>query len=242
MRLPHRPSHGVLAGYAGLLLGTIAVAGGPAFAAGLINGHKLKTGTVTSAKLAKNSVTAAKIKPGAVREVAIAANAITGAKIKDRSLGLVDLSAAARSALAAGQGGPGAVMSSNIAAGAVTADKLALGGVGTPAIADGAITTPKLAEGAASGSKIPARVFAAAGHVAFQAIAAASVTCPIGQQALGGGVDLDDASFPIGGLVPVVTVSAPIFVSGSAPTGWTAEVNNPDTAIAADFTVYAICA
>ena len=51
MHLPHRPSHGVIAGYAGLLLGTLAVAGGPAFAAGLINGHNLKRGSVTSTKL-----------------------------------------------------------------------------------------------------------------------------------------------------------------------------------------------
>lgn len=42
--------------------------------------------------------------------------------------------------------------------------------------------------------------------------------------------------------MPVVTVSAPIFVPGSAPTGWTVKVANPDTSVSTTFTVYAICA
>ena len=66
MKPPKRPTHGVIAGYAGLVLGTIAVAGGPAMAAGLINGHNLRKGTVTSGKLATGAVTAPKIRSGAV--------------------------------------------------------------------------------------------------------------------------------------------------------------------------------
>ena len=242
MHLPHRPSHGVIAGYAGLLLGTLAVAGGPAFAAGLINGHNLKRGSVTSTKLGAHSVTAAKIKPGAVTAAALGKNAVTGANIQDRSLGLVDLSVAARASLTAGPAAAGSVMSENIANGAITGEKLAFGGVGSAAIADGAITTPKLAEGAATGSKIPARVVSFAGQAGALTVGSASVSCPVGKQALGGGVDLDDQPFPVGGIVPLVTVSAPIFGLDNIPTGWTAEVNNPDTAIAAQFTVYAICA
>ena len=123
-----------LAGYAGLLLGTIAVAGGPAFAAGLINGHKLKPGTVTSAKLAKNAVTAAKIKPGAVTAPAIARGAVDASKIKDLSIGLADLSVAARASLVGGPVGAASVTSATIVGGAV-ATAAATGAVSTAAVA-----------------------------------------------------------------------------------------------------------
>ncbi len=252
MKLPHRPSHGVIAGYAGLLLGTLAVAGAPAMAAGLINGKTIKKGTVTSAKLAKSSVTASKIRTGAVTRTklargsvtgaAIAAGAVDGARVKDLSLGVADLSLAARAALRGGPVGASSVTTATIASGAVTTEKLAAGAVTTAAVADGTITKAKLAEGAVSGSKIPAHVVSLSQPVAFQSVGVATASCAAGEQALGGAVAVDAAAFPLGGLVPVVTISAPIFGADGIPTGWTAEVNNPDTTIPADFTVYAICA
>jgi hypothetical protein len=262
MHLPHRPSHGVIAGYAGLLLGTLAVAGGPAFAAGLINGHNLKTGTVTSAKLAKESVTTAKIKSGAVTKTklgntavtaaAIAPGAVDASKVKDLSLGITDLSVAARVALAAAPVAAASVSSATIVSGAVTTDKLATGAVNTEAVADGAITTAKiadgsitaakLADGTVGGATIPAHVVQAPGSAsALSNSPLALAVCPVGEKALGGGVAVVDFPATAGSIGPVVMVSAPTATDG-VPTGWSGKVRNVNTTLVASFTVYAICA
>ncbi len=238
MHLPHRPSHGVIAGYAGLLLGTLAVAGGPAFAAGLINGHNLKTGTVTSAKLAQGVGDAGEDQVWRCHETKLGNTAVTAAAIAPGAddapgsdpLGLVDLSVAARARARRRPGGSRVGSSARTSPTVRYDEKLALGGVGTAAIADGAITTAKLADGAATGSKLPtARVVGstpaqwcrrpvARVRSAFVALA----VCPVGEQALGGGVavDLTARPFPVGRIVPAVTVSAPIFGHDNVPTGW----------------------
>jgi hypothetical protein len=292
MQLPHRPSHGVIAGYAGLLLGTIAVAGGPAMASGLINGRDIKRGTITATKLAPNSITAAKVRDGAITSrklatgavtaAAVAPGAIDGSKIRDQSLGIAELSMAARAALYGGPAGAGSVTTTTIADGAVTAGKLASGAVETASVADGAITAAKLAagavdtsavadgaitatklaansvntlaiadgtitsakmeDGAAGGAKIPALVTSVVGHVNNQSWAVVSLPCMPGKQALGGGVTIDDAAFPVGGVMPIPTVNAPTFGIDNIPTGWTVKVSNGHTALGAFFTVHVICA
>jgi hypothetical protein len=207
MKSLKRPTHGTVAGYAGLLLGTIAVAGGPAMAASLVNGRNLKQGSVTAAKLAPGSVTAAKIRTGAVTRTklapsavtasAIAAGAVDGSKVKDLSIGVADLSLVARALLKAAPATPDSVTTTTIVNNAVTADKLADFAVTTSKIADGAVASAKIANGAITAAKI------ADGAVGITAIADSAVgSSKIADGAVGG------AKIPAGVVSAVAHVNA----------------------------------
>ena len=71
----------------------VALSTGTAYAAG-----QLADGSVTSAKLAKNSVTSAKIKPGQVKSSDLAAKSVSSATVKDGSLKAADLAPGAAAA------------------------------------------------------------------------------------------------------------------------------------------------
>ncbi|HEY5914982.1 MAG TPA: glycosyl hydrolase family 28-related protein [Verrucomicrobiae bacterium] len=98
-------------------------------------------GTITSNKLAPDSVGVGNIARGAVTSVQLATNSVT-------------ISAILNGAVTTAKLAPGAVTSANLAAGAVTAAKLGPGAVTTAGLASGAVTAGKLAPGAVTGPAI----------------------------------------------------------------------------------------
>lgn len=92
---------------------------------------QISAGSVDTAELADNAVTAGKIAAGAVDTSELATDAVTAAKI---AAGAVDTSELATDAVTAAKIAAGAVDSSELASGAVTADKLAAGAVDQAAV------------------------------------------------------------------------------------------------------------
>lgn len=130
------------------LLALVVAAGGTGWAATLVGTAQLRGGAVTSAKLARNSVTTVKIKPGAVTATRLARNSVRGSAIVD--------GAVTRSKL-----GPLAVDTFALNLGAVRTDQLGDGAVTTPKLADAAVTTAKVADGAITGVKVAANAITA---------------------------------------------------------------------------------
>jgi hypothetical protein len=167
-----RRKHGTAAGYLGLGLSVIALTGGTALGASMIDGTSVKPGTVRTRALGKSSVTSAKIHMAAVTSVKLAqsavvsrtlhrgsvtadklaANAVTSASIAPGTLQMSDLSPALASAMSA-IGGTGAAGPPG-SAGAPGSPGAA--GVSSSVINDGAVTTSKLADGAITDTKLAA--------------------------------------------------------------------------------------
>ncbi|MEA2404612.1 MAG: hypothetical protein QOE08_1259 [Thermoleophilaceae bacterium] len=161
-------------GGAGFVLGLASLfisLGGPAWAASVIDGHRLKNGSVTNAKLGRNSVTTTKIrtgavwssdvhdgslilndlsaglrsqfgiKDGAVTTNKLADNAVTGAKVANSSLGGADIAT-------------DSIGSSDLAANSVRASELAANSVGTSELAPNAVASENVVNGAISATKL----------------------------------------------------------------------------------------
>jgi hypothetical protein len=172
--------------------------GGAAFAA-----VKIPPNAVKTKNIANQAVTNPKIK----RE------AVTSGKIRNGGVNAVDL-------------GAGQVTNEKLATGAVTGKKLAKKAVSERTIANEAVTIGKLGKESVDASKISTSLWAQlVRNVAYENASSASnseanktatVNCPKGKEAIGGGVRLE------GELAEVaVTGSYPI-ANGSSRTGWEA--------------------
>jgi hypothetical protein len=172
--------------------------GGTAFAA-----VTLKPNQVKAVNIARQAVTNAKIKT----------QAVTSGKIKNGGVNSVDI-------------GAGQVTNEKIATGAVSAKKIAKKAVTDRTIANEAVTIGKLGRESVDASKLSTSLWAQlVRNVAYfnspsvensEANKTATVECPKGKEAIGGGARLE------GELADVaVTASYPLS-SGNSRTGWTA--------------------
>jgi hypothetical protein len=123
------------------LLALVIAAGGPSWATTLVGTGGLRTGAVTTAKLAPGSVTTPKIRAGAVTTAKLARGAVQGRAIFDGAITTSKL-------------GRGAVDAGALAAGAVGTAQLALASVGAGQIADGSVDASKLVDGAVTSAKL----------------------------------------------------------------------------------------
>jgi hypothetical protein len=194
--------------------------GGTAFAA-----VKLNAGQVKAVNIAKQAVTNAKIKK----------QAVTSGKIKNGGVNALDI-------------GAGQVIGEKIATGAVTGKKIAKKAVSPRTIAEEAVTGGKLANEAVTAAKLSPSLYAQlVRNVAYVSAGSASnsepnkavtASCPVGKQAISGGVRLE------GELAEVsVTGSYPVS-SGTLRTGWEAIAHETGTGQAGAWSVvaFAVCA
>ena len=228
-----RPSHGAVAGYLGLMFGVLALTGGSSYAAQLLDGKMLKSGSVkapklakgsvTAAKLHKNAVTAPKLNKNSVTAVKLAKNAVTTRSIKNRSVTAIKLA-------------PNSITPALLGLSAVTSEKLADSSILTSKLSDGSITTSKIADGAVTGAKVPLQVVTVNTTVAAGTTESATATCPTGMRAFGGGVKLDDATITIN---TGVRQSQPVVDAKGNPVGWSGTAIS--LLVATPFHVYAVC-
>ena len=139
----------------------LAVAGGTATAAQLIDGRDLVPGSVTRSKLQKNAIGADQIAAGAVTSSELRADGVKNVNIADN-----------------------AVKTANIANGAVTRAKIANGAVSGTQILDGSITAADLGPSAAL-PKVVVRTTTAT--VPDGPATEIAISCPAGEVALSGG-------------------------------------------------------
>jgi hypothetical protein len=124
------------------LLALFVALGGPAQAAGLINGKLLKRGSVTGKAVKDRSLRVRDLSKPSVRKLRTTpAGSVTEAKI-------------ANGAITPGKLAPGAVGSAAIAAGGVSSGNLAGGAVGSPQVADGSLTGADIADGGLAANDI----------------------------------------------------------------------------------------
>jgi hypothetical protein len=172
--------------------------GGTAFAA-----VKLGPGQVKSVNIARQAVTNAKIKT----------QAVTSGKIKNGGVNAVDI-------------GAGQVTNEKIGTGAVSAKKLAKKAVTSRTIAEEAVTIGKLGKESVDASKISTSLwaqlvrnvsyFSAASTSDSEANKSATVECPKGKEAIGGGARLE------GELAEVALTGSYPLSAGNSRTGWVA--------------------
>jgi hypothetical protein len=194
--------------------------GGTAFAA-----VKLAPGQVKAVNIARQAVTNPKIKQ----------QAVTSGKIKNGGVNALDI-------------GAGQVTGEKLATGAVTGKKIGKKAVSPRTIAKEAVTTEKLDNESIVASKLSASFYdQLLRNVAYESASSASnsepnktatVNCPTGKEAIGGGVRLE------GELAEVsVTGSYPVS-SGAVRTGWEAIAHETGAGQAGNWSVVAfvICA
>jgi hypothetical protein len=194
--------------------------GGTAFAA-----VKLGPGQVKAVNIARQAVTNAKIKT----------QAVTSGKIKDGGVNARDL-------------GAGQVTSEKIATGAVTGKKIAKKAVSPRTIANEAVGTDKLASESIVASKLSSGLYSQlVRNVAYSNTSSvtnseqnktATVSCPSGKEAIGGGVRLEGELENV-----AVTGSYPV-ASGAARTGWEAIAHETGAGPYGDWSIVAfvVCA
>jgi len=204
--------------------------GGSAYAA-----TKLGVGQVKAVNIAKQAVTNPKIKT----------QAVTSGKIKNLGVFAQDL-------------GTGSVITSKIAKNAVNNSKLGKEAVGANKIKANAVTEEKIAKEAVGrakigyeavdASKISSSLYAQlVRNVSYynsisvtnnEANKTATVECPSGKQAVGGGVRLE------GELKNVATTASYPYYNGSAHNGWTAIAHESGEGPFGDWSIvaFAVCA
>lgn len=166
---------------------------------------------------------AVKIPPNAVKARNIASQAVTNAKIKTQAVTSGKIKNGGVNALDIGAG---QVTNDKIATGAVSAKKIARKAVTGRTLAEESVTTAKIGKEAIDASKISAALwlqlvrnvsyFSAGSASDSEANKTATVSCPSGKEAIGGGVRLE------GELAEVaVTGSYPV-ANGNSRTGWSA--------------------
>ncbi len=174
-------------------------------------------------KIPTNAVKARNIAPQAVTNAKLKREAVTSGKIKNGGVNALDIGAGQ---VTSDKLATGAVTSKKIAKKAVSPRTLASNAVGTDAIANEAVTTGKIGKEAVDASKISSSLwiqlvrnvayFSATSASDSEANKSATIECPKGKEAIGGGVRLE------GELAEVaVTGSYPIS-NGNSRTGWAA--------------------
>lgn len=166
--------------------------------------------TYAAVTLPKNSVGAKQIKKNGVSASEIKRNAVGASEIR-----------------------PNAVASGDIADNGVAGADLSDNSVGAGEVADGSLGATDLQAGLLNFPSITAQTEAATVALANNSSASYTVTCPAGQQAIGGGGrgDATDSEYTI------VTSSRPVIstditeppVDGGTFTGWRITVLNPQT-------------
>jgi hypothetical protein len=194
--------------------------GGSAYAA-----TKLGPGQVKAVNIASQAVTNSKIKT----------QAVTSGKIKDLGINAADL-------------GTGSVVNSKIASKAVTSAKLGNEAVGSTQLAKNAVTETRIGKEAISASKISTSLWGQlVKNVSYYNSASvtnnepnksATVECPAGKEALGGGVRLE------GELKEVATTGSYPYYNGSVHNGWTAIAHESGAGPYGDWSIvaFAVCA
>jgi hypothetical protein len=162
-------------------------------------------------KIPPNAIKAKNIANQAVTNPKIKREAVTSGKIRNGGVNAVDL-------------GAGQVTSEKLGTGAVTGKKIAKKAVSERTIANEAVTTGKIGKEAIDASKISTSLYAQlVRNVAYfnsssvtndEANKTATIECPKGKEAIGGGVRLEGelASVAVTGSYPVS--------SGNSRTGW----------------------
>lgn len=183
---------------------------GAAYAAG-----KIGTGAVKATNIAKEAVTNPKLKK----------QAVTSGKIKDGNVNAADLA-------------PGAVINSKLAKKAVTNAKLGNESVGTSKLAKKSVTEAQLAAESVGTGKIDNEAVTSAKisttvwrqllkNVTYvtetsindsETSKSTTATCPVGKEAIGGGVKINSAATV--NVVP--SESAPVVSATNSRVGWVA--------------------
>lgn len=182
-----------------------------------------------------NGVKSRNIAPQAVTNAKLKREAVTSGKIKNGSVNALDI-------------GAGQVTNDKIATGAVTAKKIAKKAVTDRTIADGAVNSDKLAKESITAEKLDHFFYASLAHnISYEnsksvtneeANKTATVNCPSGKQAIGGGVRLE------GELANVaVTGSYPLSVGPVRP-GWEAVAHETGGGPYGDWSIvtFVVCA
>lgn len=195
----------------------------------------LSATAVAATKLSAGQVKAVNIAPQAVTNAKLKTQAVTSGKIKNGGVNQLDI-------------GAGQVTNEKLGTGAVTGKKIAKKAVSPRTIANEAVGTDKIAAESIVASKLSSSLYAQlVRNVAYsdassasdsEANKSATVNCPTGKQAIGGGVRLE------GELAEVsVTASYPV-ASGSTRTGWSAIAHETGPGQAGNWSVVAfvVCA
>lgn len=204
--------------------------GGAAYAAvkippNAVKARNIANQAVTNPKIKREAVTSGKIRNGGVNSVDLGAGQVTEEKI-----------------------GTGAVTGKKIAKKAVSPRTLAANAVGTESIANEAVTTGKLGKESVDASKISTSLWTQlVRNVAYfnsssvtndEPNKTATVECPKGKEAIGGGVRLE------GELKEVAVTGSYPFSSGSSRTGWTGVAHESGAGPYGDWSIVAfvVCA
>lgn len=116
-----------------------------------LTGNLIVDGSITTAKLAANSVTAANIAAGTITATQIATDTITAANIAAGAIGASEI---ATGAITAGKVAAGVITATELAADSVTSAKILAGAVTATEVATGAITADKILAGAVTADKL----------------------------------------------------------------------------------------
>jgi hypothetical protein len=186
-------------------------------------------------KIPVNGVKARNIAPQAVTNAKIKREAVTSGKIKNGGINALDI-------------GAGQVTNEKIATGAVSSKKIAKKAVTNRTLAEESVTTGKIAKEAIDASKISTPLwaqlvrnvayFSASSASDSEANKSATIECPKGKEAIGGGVRLE------GELAEVAVTGSYPLSNGNSRTGWSALAHETGPGQAGNWSVVAfvVCA
>lgn len=167
-------------------------------------------------KIPPNAVKAKNIAPQAVTNAKLKREAVTSGKIKNGTVNALDL-------------GAGQVTSEKLGTGAVTGKKIAKKAVSERTIANEAVTIGKLGKESVDASKISTSLweqlvrnvayFSAESVSDSETTKSATVECPKGKEAIGGGARLE------GKLAEVAVIGSYPLSNGNSRTGWVASAH-----------------
>jgi hypothetical protein len=173
------------------LLALFVALGGPAQAAKLINGAKIKPGTVGSKQIADRSLGLRDLSPRAVKTLRTApAGSITARTLRDNA---VDGRALAAGSVLTGHVADNGLTAADLGTNAVGSDEIADGAVGPSELRDGGVGAADLADGAVDGRKV------ADGSLSVRDLARQVGTLRWPVDALGSG-ECDSAMVPVSGI------------------------------------------
>lgn len=205
--------------------------------------------------LAGSAYAAVKIGPSQVKSVNLAKEAVTNPKLKKEAVTSGKLK---NNGVEAADLATNSVINSKLKNGAVTVNKLGNESVWNSKIAKKAITSAKLGEEAVTAGKIGKESISAAKiqaslydqlvrNVTYvnsvsvtngEANKTASAICPIGKEAIGGGVRLE------GELLNVAVTGSTPYAVGTSRTGWTGYAHESGAGPFGDWSIvaFAVCA